>query len=140
MIGLAVNYANQVEREAKAARRATYRLINKAAFETRKTAIDSIEPGEGPSEPGTPPHTHTQKLTKRGKVRKGRLPKAILYKSEREEAVVGPAHSLIGTVGAAHEFGGEYKDQDYPERPFMGPALISNLEAFGNSFAGSIGE
>jgi len=37
--------------------------------------------------------------------------------------LVGPAHSLIGASGSAHEFGGRYKDENYPERPFMFPAL-----------------
>lgn len=134
-----VNYVNQTERVAKAARKAKYRLVDKAAFAVRSTASESVKSQEGPSAPGTPPHTHTQKITKKGKVRKGRLPKAIQYFSRKGEAVIGPAKSVIGEAGATHEFGEDRFGQDYPERPFMGPALDQNLTTFGNSFAGSIG-
>lgn len=139
MISFLVKYVDQTERVAKAARRAAYRAVEKAAFAIRTTASESVKPGEGPSAPGTPPHTHTQKLTKRGKVRKGRLPKAIQYFAKRGEAWIGPAHSVIGDVGGVHEFGGKRNQDDYPERPFMGPALESNSEAFASSFQGAIG-
>lgn len=134
-----VQYVDQTERVAKAARKAQYRLVDKAAFAIRTTASESVKPAEGPSRPGTPPHTHTQRLTKRGKIRKGVLPKAIVYASHRGEAVIGPRKSVVGLSAAAHEFGGEFKGEMYPERPFMGPALEKNLTAFGASFAGSIG-
>lgn len=139
MIGLLINYVDQTERVAKAARKAAYRLVDKAAFAIRTTASESVKAADGPSAPGTPPHTHTQRITKKGKVRKGVLPKAIVYASKRGEAVIGPRKSVVGLSAAAHEFGGEFKGEQYPERPFMGPALEENLTSFGNSFAGSIG-
>lgn len=139
MIKPVVKYVDHTERVAKAERRATYRLVDKAAFNVRKSAIDSIQPGDGPSPIGAPPHTHTQKVTKRGKVRKGRLPKAIVYQSHRGEAVIGPAFSLIGDVGGTHEHGSERFGTDYPARPYMVPARDKNLTAFGNSYAGQIG-
>lgn len=140
MIGAIVDYVDQTERVAKAARKATYRNVFHAAASIRKTAVESIEPGDGPSAPGTPPHTHTQKVTKKGKVRKGQLPRAIVFKAEKEEAVIGPRFSVVGEAGSAHEFGGEYKGEDFPERSFMGPSLDENEERFAGSFAGSIGE
>lgn len=139
MIKPVVKYVDQTERVAKAARRATYRLVDKAAFKVRETAVGSIQPGEGPSPAGSPPHTHTQKITKKGKVRKGRLPKAIVYKSERGNAVIGPAFSLIGDVGGTHEHGTDRFGDEYPARPFMVPARDENLNEFGSSFAGQIG-
>lgn len=139
MIGLSVKYVDHTERVAKAARQATYRLVDKAAFKIRETAIGSIQPGEGPSPVGKPPHTHTQKRTKKGKVRKGRLPKAIVYQSSRGEAVIGPAFSLIGDVGGTHEHGSVRFGVDYPARSFMGPALDKNLNDLGSSFQGAIG-
>jgi len=139
VISAIVSYVDHTERVARAARAASYRLVEKAAFAIRTTASESVKPGAGPSTPGSPPHTHTQKLTKKGKVRKGRLPKAIVYYAKRGEAWIGPAKSLIGEVGATHEFGERRFGQEYPERPFMGPALKKNVETFAGSFAGSIG-
>ena len=54
-------------------------------------------------------------------------------------AVIGPRASVVGDVGKGHEFGGEFRGEDYPERPFMGPALEETEDTFGNSFAGSLG-
>lgn len=142
MIGSSFKYEDNSKRVADAVDRAEYRNLGHAAASIRKEAIESIESGDGPSLPGTPPHTHTQKLTKKGKVRKGQLPRAIVYDNDKESdtAVIGPRESVVGTSGEAHEFGGDYKGQDFPERPFMGPALDKNIDRFASSFAGSIGE
>jgi len=80
-------------------------------------------------------------VSKSGKVSKGQLPRAIVYDNDKESdtAVIGPRESVVGTSGEAHEFGGDYKGQDFPERPFMGPALDKNIDRFASSFAGSIG-
>ena len=141
MIQTIVKYADHTERVAKEARKAVYRNVGHAAASIRKEAIESIESGDGPSAPGTPPHTHTRKVSKSGKVSKGQLPRAIVYDNDKESdtAVIGPRESVVGTSGEAHEFGGDYKGQDFPERPFMGPALDKNIDRFASSFAGSIG-
>jgi phage gpG-like protein len=139
-----VKYIDKTERVAKAARRAVYRAVEKTAFAIRTTAVGSIvrgavAPQEGkkksrkrarivPSAPGSPPHT-----------RFGQLKRSIVYAAAKGEAVIGPRASIVGESATAHEFGGNYKGEDYPGRPFMGPALGSNLTKFGSSFAGSIG-
>ena len=41
-------------------------------------------------------------------------------------AVIGPAYSVAGRSGKAHEFGGEYFGRKYQKRAFMGPALAAN--------------
>lgn len=127
---------------ADAAEKAIFRNVGHAAATVRKEAIDSIEPAEGPSEPGTPPHTHTSGVTRKGKLRRGDLQRAIVFAQIPEEnaAIVGPRFSVVGESGAAHEFGGEYLGQDYPERPFMGPTLENNIDRFGGSFVASIGQ
>lgn len=139
MIDAVLRFIDKTNRVAKAARQATYRAVDKAAFAIRKTAVASIQSTSGPSRPGTPPHTHTQRKTKKGKVIPGRLPKAIQYSSRRGVAVIGPSYRVIGESMQPHEFGGEYKGTDFPERPFMGPALEDNEGAFGASFEGTIG-
>lgn len=127
---------------ALAVERATFRNLGHAAATIRNDAIGSIVQAEGPSRPGTPPHTHTGGLTKKGKIRRGQLQRAITFdysKSERT-AVIGPRATVVGTSGAAHEFGGVFKGQDYPVRAFMGPALERNLDRFAEDWRGSIGE
>lgn len=89
--------------------------LSRAAFLVRGVAQRSLQRRKGPAAAGEPPHTHKRKGLRR----------AILYKVEklRHTAVIGPAKHLIGTVGGAHEHGGDYKKDRYPERPFMRPAL-----------------
>ena len=68
------------------------------------------------------------------------MPRAIVYAADKESAVVGPRHSVVGEAGAAHEFGEEFRGTDYPERSYMEPALDANLDRFAASWGGSIGE
>lgn len=69
------------------------------------------------SEKGTAPHT-----------RKGRIRRAILFEVERDNlrAYVGTAFSRFATVGKAHEYGGKFRGNEYPARPFMRPAIEKN--------------
>lgn len=102
-----------------------------AAARIRKDAQESLIKAEGASKPGTPPHTHKRQFLKN----------AITFDvSESGEAVVGPRFSRVGESGEAHEFGGEYKGAEYPERKFMLPAMERNVARFAGEWAGSIGE
>lgn len=106
--------------------------LSRSAFLIRRAAQSQFVKSKSnqPSPPGRPPRT-----------RKGRLKKAILYAvdREREEAVIGPAHHLAGTVGRAHEHGGMYKGTRYPERRFMGPALDAMRDQIPSQFGGMLG-
>ena len=42
------------------------------------------------------------------------------------------------TSAKAHEFGGRYKRQKYPKRPFMGPALEKTNDRLPKLWAGSV--
>jgi hypothetical protein len=101
-----------------AEQRGTIRSLSKAAFQIFKDAQASIEPSPEASPPGSPPHT-----------RRGQLKRAIRYDVDKSAgiAVIGPRESMVGTSAEAAEFGGEYKGQQYPKRPFMGPALDKDL-------------
>lgn len=57
--------------------------------------------------------------------RRGLMRRAIRYQvaEDKRSVVIGPVASMVGTAGQAHEFGGRYKGERYPQRPFMGPAL-----------------
>ena len=143
MIGFSFQIeSDNTKRVADATEKASFRNLGHAASAIRKTAVESIEPGEGPSPPGHPPHTHTQSVTKKGKTKKGHLPRAIVFHHDRklQEAVIGPRFSVVGLAGWAHEFGETFRGDDYPERPFMGPALEENIPRFASGMAGSIGE
>ncbi len=131
MFGLTVQVDDQTKRVADAADTTTFRNLGHAAASIRKTAMAEITNAEGPSEPGTPPHS-----------RRGQLRRAIKFDVDKasETAVIGPEASIVGEAGAAHEFGGEFRGQDYPERPFMEPALEANVDRFASEWAGSIGE
>jgi hypothetical protein len=131
MFGLTVQLVDQTSRVQDATEQANFRNLGHAAASIRKTAIDEIIVAEGPSDPGTPPHT-----------RRRQLKRAIKYDVDQaaESALIGPEASIVGEAGAAHEFGGEFRGEDYPERPFMEPALETNVDRFASEWAGSIGE
>jgi len=97
----------------------TFKSLSHAAAAIRLTARRSIRRSARKSLSGTPPHT-----------RCGLLKRALLYKVEKTKlsAVIGPAYSISGRSGRAHEFGGKYYGRDYPQRSFMGPALQANLK------------
>ncbi|KKM83511.1 hypothetical protein LCGC14_1308670 [marine sediment metagenome] len=106
--------------------RVSYRAIKEALFDIRAFAMASIKsaPRGKSSPPGQPPHTRRSR--KKGGVKgRGRLPQSITYFADPDGlgGVVGPRFTIMGTAGGTLEFGGRRKGQEYPERPFMGPAL-----------------
>jgi hypothetical protein len=117
------------KRVVNAAGRASITTLGHAGAAIRLAARHSIRKSRGPSAPGTPPHT-----------RKGRFRSAIRYAitSDRESVVVGPDHTLVADAGGAHEFGGRYRDEHYPRRPFMGPALERVKDRLPPMWAGSV--
>jgi phage gpG-like protein len=111
-----------------AVEKAAYRNFNHAAASLRKEAQASIKKAAEIPPPGKPPRT-----------KKGLLRRAIRYSANEDGAVIGPAASIAGTVGAAHEFGGRYKKGIFDKRPFMEPALQASLSRFAGSWQGSVG-
>jgi hypothetical protein len=142
MIGLQLQIVDQMQKVADAAKEAEFRNLGHAAAAIRKTEIASIHDAPGPSAEGTPPHTHTGGVTKSGKPRRGQLPRSIAFAQDKAAgiAVIGPRASVVGEAGAAHEFGGQFRGEDYPERPFAEPALEQNVDRFAADWQGSIGE
>lgn len=118
--------AEKVKRKAN---QGTFKSLNHAAAAIRMTARRSIRRSARKSLSGTPPHT-----------RRGLLKRALLYKVEktRLSAVIGPAYSIAGRSGKAHEFGGKYYGRDYPQRAFMGPALQANIKRIPRLWADSV--
>lgn len=108
---------------------AAFRNFGHAAARIRKDAAASIQTSDDPSQPGKPPHTQ-----------RGQLRRALRFAADKQGAVIGPRASFVGTSGEAHELGGSYRGEQYPERPYMQPALEQNLDRFAQDWAGSIGE
>lgn len=131
MIGMRATTVDNTRAVKKAADKASFKNLGHAAASVRKTAIKSIKRSVKPSRRGQPPHTR----------RARKLPRAIYYAAEKDKlsSIVGPVASRVGTVGEAHEFGRTYMGQDFPARPFMGPALEENLDRIPSYWAHSIG-
>lgn len=130
MFGATVTkFVDHTRQVLAAAERAARRTFARAAYRIMRDAKASIERSADPSSPGDPPHT-----------RRGQLRRAIRYDATKDGAVIGPLASMVGDAGAAHEFGGEFRREQFPARPFMGPALERELDNFAGEFAGSIGE
>lgn len=130
MIGVKVRTSFDKKAVLNAARKGTFKSLAHAAAAIRQTAARSIKDGKKPSPPGNPPHT------RRGR----RLRNAIRYEVDerKQRAVIGPAADIAGTSGRAHEFGGRYRDEFFPQRPFMAPALITNAARLPEFWQGSI--
>jgi phage gpG-like protein len=115
----------------RAARKASITSLGHAAAAIRKAARKSIRRRKRPSRPGQPPSSP------KGKLKRAR---AILYAVDKHKqaAVIGPTATMMGQAAAAHEHGGRYKQQDYPARPFMRPALQETAPRLPRHWAGSI--
>jgi hypothetical protein len=115
-------------RVKRAAKKASITNLGHAGAAIRLAARRSIRKSAKPAPAGTAPHT-----------RKGRLKNAIKYAlvQASQSVVIGPDYAVAADSGRAHEFGGHYRQEQYPRRPFMGPALTKvqdRLPAFwGNS-------
>jgi hypothetical protein len=88
-----------------------------------------IETSPDASPAGSPPHS-----------RSGQLKRAIGYDVDKAQqcAVIGPRESMVGTSAMAQEFGGLYKGEEYPERPFMGPTLEKDANLLPAFWSGEI--
>lgn len=130
MISVSVKTEFNAAPVEKAVEKATFRNFSHAAASISKDVKSTLEKAAGPSAPGTPPHTHKGQFLRR----------AIRYAADKEGAVIGPMASIVGQAGAAHEFGGEFRGADYPERPFMEPALERALPRLAEGWSGSVGQ
>lgn len=113
----------------KAAQRANITNLGHAGAAIRLAARHSIRKAKGPSTPGSPPHT-----------RKGRIRNAIKYAVTpgKQSVVIGPDSEVAADSGAAHEFGGRFRQENYDKRPFMGPALEKTKDRLPRLWAGSV--
>jgi len=124
------------------------RGLKVVGFKIFETARGEIVESPEPSEPGQPPHTRLTRpsggqakhAVRRGKNPMGALPRSIAYAVDplAENVVIGPRAAILGPVGQAHEFGGQFRGRHYEPRPFMGPALQQNLAYIPSGLAGTV--
>ena len=103
--------------------------LGHAGAALRLVARHSIRRSARAAPPGAPPHT-----------RRGQLKRAIRFAVEpaQQRVFIGPTYTLVGRSAAAHEFGGRYRGQRYPQRPLMGPALSSLRNRLARFWANSV--
>jgi hypothetical protein len=130
MIGFSFRHTDETSRVKKAANDASFRNLGHAAASIRLTARRLIKKSKSYAAAGEPVRTRDR-----------RLPNAIVYdvSKNKQYAIVGPAYSLAGPVGGAHEHGGMFRRRRYDKRSFMAPSLDRNTLRFATSFGGSIG-
>lgn len=129
MIGVKAKTTLDRRKVRMKAKQANITSLGHAGAALRLTARRSIRTRKKASPPGTPPHS-----------RKGQLKRAIAYAVEksRDRVVVGPDVDVVGTSGKAHEFGGRYRRERYPKRPFMGPSLEKLRDRLAAFWANSV--
>ena len=129
MIAMRVKTKFEREKLLVKAKQANFKNLGHAAAALRLTARRSIRTRQKPSAPGTPPNT-----------RRGQLRRAIAYSVDRarQVVVIGPERDAVGTSGSAHEFGGRYRREHFPKRPYMGPALEKIKDRLPDFWASSV--
>lgn len=128
MIGFKFTTEMNTQAVKAAKDKGAFRSFSHGAASISKDAKSSLETAAGPSNAGEPPHTHKGALLRR----------AVRYAADKTGAVIGPVASMVGLAGEAHEFGKEFRGTDYPERPFMEPALERAAPRIADSWRGSI--
>jgi len=113
----------------KALERIRDKGLRSAGFLVSSIMKRRIKRSRKPSKPGQTPHT-----------KRGQLRRAIRYGMayDKMSVVIGPKYSMFGPAGGAHEYGGRYKGQIFPRRPFAGPALDLAMPFIGPQFKGTV--
>jgi phage gpG-like protein len=129
MIGVRVKTKNSIDKVKAKVKQGNFKSLGHAGAAIRLVARRSIRKRKSASMPGTPPNT-----------RRGQLKRSILYSLDKQRGVVliGPDYEVVGTAGKAHEFGGLFRREVYPKRPFMGPALEKVKDRLPSMWSSSI--
>jgi phage gpG-like protein len=129
MIGAKVKTKNSMARVRAKAKQGNFKSLGHAAAAIRLVARRNIRRRKTASMPGSPPNT-----------RRGRLKQSIRYALDKQRgvALIGPDFEVVGTAGKAHEFGGLFRREMYPKRPFMGPALEKVKDRLPSMWSSSI--
>jgi hypothetical protein len=129
MIAVKITTKNSIDKVKSKAQQGNFKSLGHAAAAIRLVARRSIRKRQTAAMPGTPPNT-----------RRGQLKRSIMYALDKQRgvALIGPDFDVVGASGKAHEFGGRFRRERYPKRPFMGPALEKVKDRLPPMWAGSI--
>jgi phage gpG-like protein len=129
MIDVKVTTKKSFDKVKAKSQQGNFKSLGHAAASIRLIARRSIRRRQTAAMPGTPPNT-----------RRGQLKRSIMYSLDKQRgvALIGPDFDVVGTAGKAHEFGGNFRRERYPKRPFMGPALEKVKDRLPSMWAGSI--
>ncbi len=129
MIVVKVRTKNSFRKLRAKAKQGSISSLGHAGAAIRLAARRSIRKSNAASAEGKPPNT-----------RKGQIRRAIMYAVDKDQGlvIIGPQYQVVGRSARAHEFGGRYRRQKYPKRPFMGPALQKIQPRLPRMWAGSI--
>jgi hypothetical protein len=131
MVGVQTKLTATPKRLETATKKGAFNSFSHGAASIRKSARESIVRSNTPGPPGGPVRT------KRG--RGGGLAKrSILFKADKDGAVIGFAASKIDQAMEVHEHGGSRGGVEFPGRPTMQPALERNLARFHREWKGAI--
>jgi phage gpG-like protein len=129
MIDVKVTTRKSFDKVKAKAQQGNFKSLGHAAASIRLIARRSIKRRKSAAMPGNPPNT-----------RRGQLKRSIMYSLDKKRgvALIGPDFDVVETAGKAHEFGGNFRRERYPKRPFMGPALEKVKDRIPSMWAGSI--
>ena len=129
MIDVKVTTRKSFDKVKAKSQQSNFKSLGHAAASIRLIARRSIRRRQTAAMPGTPPNT-----------RRGQLKRSIMYSLDKQRgvALIGPDFDVVGAAGKAHEFGGNFRRERYPKRPFMGPALEKVKDRLPSMWAGSI--
>jgi hypothetical protein len=136
-----VKIIDQLDKVTKAEEKATFENVRQAAYSIRKDAVSTIKrkprKSQAASPAGQPPLTRGT----RGKnLRSAIYVGADMSDKQFASALVGPRASFVGIAGEVHELGKSRGGTDFPERPFMRPALLRAVPRLPQQWSGTIGE
>jgi hypothetical protein len=156
------NFSGFFDRKAvlKAVNAADRKILNEVGRKVRSTAQKSIKYADGPSAPGSAPHGHktrqiTRKSKKTGKSRTRNVSylreflyykydfatRSVVVGPERLDSTVDPSALRAleeGGVSRVSAPGGKTRSVQIRKRPYMKPALDSNLPDFTRMWHNSV--
>lgn len=148
-VGVSVKIDDSTQAVVAAEKKASFGNIRQAAFSIRKDVVSTIKTrpkqkkrrGKAvqyneSSKPGEPPLTKGFGKNLRNSIFVG----MDLQSKGFESALIGPRASFVGTSGELHELGKSRAGAEYPERPFMRPALLRAVPRMAGTWSGTIGQ
>ncbi len=147
MVGVKTKLTPTPQRLETATKKAAFNSFFHGAASIRISAQESIVQSNTPGPPGGPIRSklsnkrRRKSKSKRKRKRQskpGLAIRSILFRADRDGAVIGFAASKIGQAMEAHEHGKSRGGVKFPQRPTIQPALERSLARFHREWRGAI--